>query len=401
MKNKPVYLCAFGYHRANWIAPLLHIKEEVELVFVYHIYLEMDQVKNFDQKVVYWSDFSSAQDLINKIQPTKIVFMSIDSPLVAALNSVALNKRIETVFLQHGLMHSLKMYDEVQKSGKPLSEANPAPNQKPVRGFILQFFINSIRSYNLSLLWYQLKLTFKERKYSKAIAKSKVFSRHVLASKYIVYTKKNAQVLIERDRISDEMLCPIGIPEFDSFFSESKKEKQGNHDYMLLIDYPMAEVKEYNNTGAGYSKEKVNAMYVALAEYAESNNCALKVKLHPYSYESDFMIEHKNIEYLRAANTEQLILNSKVIFGAVSSLMLPAIIYKPVVLLEVFKSSDFAKNLQNLGMCKSFTIDEVIAGNLIGFSPKYNIEKMQDFIDTYLYKIDGKSMDRARIELLN
>ncbi|GEM_PF-3364322 len=402
MNSKPKYLCAFGYHRQNWIAPLIALEEDVQLVFVFHIYKADEQIEGLNAKIVYWSDFSSAQDLLDQIKPQKVIFMSIDSPLTIALNSVARKMQIRTVFLQHGLMHSLKMYDEVQRRGTPLQVKTQEPSKNALarRNFILKFFLSSLRFYNLKLLIYQFRLSLLERKHSKAIAKSKVYSDLVLADKYIVYTRENAKVLSERDKVSDEKLIPVGIPEFDIFFETQSDTETYIEPYMLLIDYPMAEVKEYNNTGAGYTKKEVNNMYLALSDYAKAKGCSLKIKLHPYSYESEFMVQDKNITYLRHADTKDLILKSKLIFGAVSSLMLPALVFKAVVLIEVFENSDFALRLQELGMCDSFTVKEIINGALISAKPKMNSRNKDLFVNEYLYKTDGQSMKRVISELL-
>ena len=80
--------------------------------------------------------------------------------------------------------------------------------------------------------------------------------------------------------------------------------------------------------------------------------------------------------------------------------MLPALVFKAVVLIEVFENSDFALRLQELGMCDSFTVKEIINGALISAKPKMNSRNKDLFVNEYLYKTDGQSMKRVISELL-
>ncbi len=400
MKNKPTYLCLYGYHRENWIKPLAALDDQVELVFLFHIKRSSEKLINFRYKVIYWEDYNSAQELMTSIRPQKVVFMSIDSPLTLAVNSVAKQRGIQTIYLQHGLLHSLSLYDEVQKRGKPLEVYNQN-KEASNRAFILNFFLKSLRFYNLQLFSYQLNVSFLERSNSKAIARSRVRSSLALADKYIVYTKSNAQVLIARDGVKPEQLIEVGTPEFDEFFSPANTPSQsGKQSYIVLIDYPMAEVKEFNNQGAGYSKEEVNLFYQALADFAATIKCRLKIKLHPYSYSSDFMLDHPNIDYVRHAELKPLIMGAFAIFGAASSLMLPAIYFKPVVLIDIFQRSDFAKRMAELGVCTCIPISAVIEGGLSADMLSNSKKNTSTFVRDFLYKTDGLSLDRTKQALL-
>ena len=152
--------------------------------------------------------------------------------------------------------------------------------------------------------------------------------------------------------------------------------------------------------GFGISKEQTNAFYTKLANYASSQSAKLKVKLHPYSYDSTFLQSHPNIEYLKDVDMVELVLKSKGTFGFNSTLTLPAIYFGKCCLFRIWEQSDYQDEIKRLKIAQvldyhTFTA-ESISFDKIKKEPKF----IKLFVEKYFYKADGKTTHRLKEILL-
>ncbi len=395
---KPKILLCWGYNRKGWVEVFEQLKDQFEFVYLFHIEKQQDKVKFTDCEVIYWSSYKSAYQLLKIIKPHKIVFMSIDGVNSLTLNVVAKKKGIPTIVMQHGLFHSLEFYVKLQKEeqkNRLESNANAVQLSSENTNFLLLFFLRSLRVSDVGFLFFLIKWQLKKRKMVEQLALKQSQSSYRLADDYIVYTKYNASIYRERDGVDEERLIPVGNPEITKFLSFKEANDALNSNYFLLIDQPFAEVKDFGSNGFGINKTQVNEFYLKLNQFALKHNARLKIKLHPYSYESDFFVLHENIDYIRDAEIVPLLMRSTIVFGFFSSLILPALYFKKCCIFQIWEESDFQKSVAELDLAVVFNYFNFTAQDLQSVIKwDKNIEKLNKLVDRYFLKMDGKTLER-------
>lgn len=400
MNDKPIILLVWGYHRKGWLHAFNQLNNDYNFHYIFHLSKPDNEVNHSkSDNIHYWSDFQSAQDIIKKISPSKVVFMGINSPNTIALNLVAKRKKIETIILQHGMFHK---YADYLRLAKEEMAARIKTNNferskiKVDRFFLLIFLLRSVALITPMVLLYVFKLTYLKRKYLEVEALKKAPSKFRRPNKYIVFTKDNASIYMERDKVAQEQLTEIGNPEMDMYFNSELTKKYSESNYYLLIDQPWSEVKEYSSPGFGVSKEQTNAFYTKLADYASSQSAKLKVKLHPYSYESTFLIPHPNIEYLKDVDMVELVLNSKGVFGFSSTLTLPAIYFGKCCLFKIWEQSSYQNEIEELKVAQVLDYHTFTIENINFKSIEKETKYLELFVKKYLYKVDSGAIDRLK-----
>lgn len=399
-KPKPKILLCWGYHRKGWVKVFNSLSDHFDFSYIFYISKPNDEI-NFAEKssIYYWKDFANAQDIINKINPGKIVFMGIEGSNTIALNITAKNLGIETLYLQHGMFHKFSDYvkwAEVEDAERNEKKEFNESAQEVDRYFLLLFFLRTVLFVKPLALIYIFRLQNLKRKFPEILALKKLPSKYRKASKYVVFTKDNASIFYERDSVDENDVIEIGNFEMDSFFKGEKQDLNPFEKYFLLIDEPWSEVKEYASPGFGISKDQTNDFYKKLSEFAKRNSAKLKIKLHPYSYASDFFVSDPNIEYLKETDIVDLILKSEAVFGFSSTLMLPAIYYKKCCLFNLWQEMSFQQDMKDLDIVqvldyRNFTIDDIDFEKV----NKSN-QNLELFVKKYLFKTDGKAAERLK-----
>lgn len=240
------------------------------------------------------------------------------------------------------------------------------------------------------------KFQYLKRRYLEIEAIKNARSKFRTASKYVVFTKDNASIYCERDGIEKDRLIEIGNPEMDAYFNYKPRTGSKEGDYYLLIDEPWSEVKDYASPGFGISKDQTNEFHRKLADFAAKKSAKLKIKLHPYSYDSDFLLPHPNIEYLRDADTVELILNSKGVFGFNSTLTLPAIYFNRCCLFKIWDQASYQDDINRLGMAQVLDYHSFSEKDIDFNSYEKDNESVKRFVERYFYKADGNTSRRLK-----
>lgn len=395
--NKPIVLLNWAYYRDDWITPFERMKNEFNFKFI--SYANSSNKKEgfpFDQ--LFWNDYNSAIELIEKIKPEKIVFMSIDSGYSIALNAVAKSRGIKTIVLQHGLFHDYSFYRkmEIRNKNHGISKSDPAFVTK--KSHTIQFIVRSVSLSPFKLFSISLYLIFARLKGVNWTLMNLNISTFK-ANEYFCYTRFNGRVYIQRDQVKNEQIIEIGNPAYDSFFFKKYKVSKTSEKYYLLIDQPFAE-NPFNNFGV--TRDDMNRFYMKLNVFCKKNDAKLIIKLHPESYSSDFLIEDQNIQYVRKGNIEELVLNSEGSFGTFSNLIIPAIYFKPCILFKLPELiSETQEDLINLGVVGSLDFFEFNPADILFSSLDVSKRHSKEFIQKYLYKADGKSIKRLSNSLKN
>jgi len=404
--EKQKILLVWGYHRHAWVEIFEKLTDDFDFTYLFYSFPEQEKESFTNCTKIYWSHYRSAQHLLEEVQPRKVVFMSAEAPITMALNWLCKKRGIETITLQHGLFHNLKFYIKLQEDQRETDAKNQmflsdeaALIKNKIFKHQLLFLLLTTRLVAFGIYKYILKQKNLERRYTNAEALSLNKSKFRITDKYIVYSKGTSIIYIERDGIDKNNLIQIGNPEFQSFVNYASLNQIQEKAYFLLIDQPLSEIKDFNSSGYGISKKQTNEFYLKLNSFALLHNCRLKIKLHPYSYESDFFINHPNIDYIKDTEVKGLVMNSKGIFGFFSSLIIPAIYYKKVVLFEIWKESDFIhflrkSNLVSIKNYFNFELQENIFQEI-----NKNPNDLENFIKHFTASIDADSTKLLKKEL--
>lgn len=399
-KKKTKILLCWGYHRKSWLHAFRALQDDFEFYYLFYISKpENERNVSGSDNILYWSDFKSAQDLLNKIKPEKIVFMGIEGINAIALNVVAQKRNIETLVLQHGMFHTYSDYLKLAKEDLNVRKKTNNFSRSAIeidRAFLFRFFLRSVAFVNPLAIAYMLKLQYLKRKYVEVEAVKNAPSKFRTASKYVVFSKSNASIYSERDKIDESNLVEIGNPEMDAYFAFAEDHQNVEGNYYLLIDQPWSELKEFSSPGFGITNEQMNQFYVKLAEFAETKSAKLKIKLHPYSYDSDFFISHPNIEYKKDTDLIELIMSSRGVFGYSSTLLLPALYFKRCCVFRIWEESSFQNMIEKLGFAQVLDYHTFSTEDIDFESIEKSRESMDEFVKRYFYKADGKAIQRLK-----
>lgn len=391
-------LLVWGYHRKGWIEPFEKLKNDFDFVYMHYLQKPEKEVKYTDCPTYYWMDYKNPYQLLDSIQPDRVVFMGIDRSNSMALNMVCKHKKIQTFVLQHGVFYSYQWYldnnkkeiDLFKKSGEKWGDELEAGQQM----YLLKFLFGAIRWNFLAAIPFCFKFLILKKYHGKNLQRfiKSLNSRKLIPYKYLVFTRENSQFFVERNRAIPSDFHEIGNPFLDEYFDVPDLEKG---DYYLLIDEPLAYINDFNSDGF-FSKEVVIEYQKKLNQFAKSQGKKLIIKLHPYSYNNDFYFQDENITYLEDADIPSLIHRALGVFGTSSTLLIPSVFVNKCVIFNIWEFSEFELDcekwelIQKLDFHK-FEPEDI---NFDSFSKKE--ENLQKMIAKYLYKIDGKATERLK-----
>ncbi|MFA7482454.1 MAG: hypothetical protein WC314_18235 [Vulcanimicrobiota bacterium] len=372
-----ILLC-WGYHRKGWIACLEELNDEFDFTYLYYRQSWEEEGACTDCPRVYWNDFQSGFEVLDRLRPEKVVFMSIDSGYAVALNVACRARGVPTLILQHGLAQSLEEYLAGTQTRDTPPAVSPPPGARLSKTDTLLFLIRSVPWWQYWKLPRLLLYFLVQSKRGSWYAQFRLGSSDTRPNHYICFSYQNAQVYRELDPGSEARTSYIGIPEFASFFERTPLESQG--EYYLLIDQPWAE-NRYGQTGI--TREQMISMYNILAEYAANKNRRLRVKLHPESYRSDWLPQHENIDWIRDADVFKLITGADGVFGSNSTLMLPALYFRPCFLIDG-TGSRFVADVLGRGIARGCSLSQLNSIKISFVERKPDSPKFIEFVCSYL-----------------
>ena len=379
------------YDRRDLTEYILQIFEDTHLYFLYHAkeqpvpeYLH----KHSNVSVIYWNDFTTPYGLIKSINPDAIVFHDIESFHQVGLNIAAKNLSIITFVLQHGLRTDFDV--------KYLFENNYTVSKVSLSSTsfrTMRFFLSSLWFRNFLQIPALVKFVFYRKIFDLVIALKKAQFPLRNADYYIELSEINTTFHKERDNIPDDKFIITGNPLFDGYvnsFNSGTNVSEGQ-DFVLLIDCPF----EYDN-GVDipiFSLSQKNNYILQICRLAKEEGCFLKLKLHPKSYQTQGLVNDKNLIYCRDENIIELAKAARyVIFVHYSSITPVILFYKKCVYIDL--GGDVQRMLFEMVEVKGVTIDEIVKKGiqLHELIRPISHEKLEKL----LFKIDGKSARRVR-----
>lgn len=389
-------LLNFNYSRLQWVRLLEPIFESAEIHWVRFISKEEDNIEHIkNHNYHYWSDFKDGPNLLDIIKPDKVLIMDNRAPLSIALLFSAKQKNIPVYYLQHGLFASYRDYRILEQV--ITKDTDLSSNVRQVKSNVNFSSIAFIKS-SLGLSFFRPN-TFLFFIFSKIWGPRKaayIFKDSIrIPDKYLCYSMENARIHQQVDNIKSDKIEVVGNPELEAIIKNyddvAPFEKKP---YWLFIDQALSG----SDLGEAFiSKQEHFSIYTKIADKAAVAGMNLLIKLHPGSYNSQDLPQHSNIHWLRdVRDMTSVIKGANYCFGFFSSLLLPCIIYKPTVLIQIAPIS-FYENMAKMANVATITQDEITEWNpnlstpdevysnstmrVLGVSPEFNYaQKLRDII---------------------
>jgi hypothetical protein len=389
--RRPRVLLCWGYYRKGWIAPFEQLGDELDFDYIFYLSKEDEEASYTERPRHYWNDFRSAQQIIDELAPDRVVFMSLSGLRPIALNMAARRRGIPTFILQHGYFRSLENYLALAASSQATAPTNVSrQTSSPLRAVRFLMSSHFLRE-PLECLRALAMLAMSRRK-SHYHSQLQFRFRGRMPDWYITYSESTSEIHRQLDGAEDGAIIPIGIPEFDPIFRRVAQAERAPGDSVLLIDSPTAE-NRYGVTSMTVD-QKVRFLE-ELSSRLAARGRRLVVKLHPETYEAEWLPSSANTTYVRDADVASLIAQAGACLGFDSTLMIPAVIVRPTMLFELCEST-LTEDARRLGVATvvrglEYTdeqLDSVIGG---GERPEANIEA---FTRSFAHAADGRATER-------
>lgn len=386
-----VLLC-WGYYRKGWIAPFEQLENELDFEYIFYLRKEDEEASFTERPRHYWEDFRSAQQILDELAPDRIVFMSLSGLRPIALNMAARQSGIPTFILQHGYFRSLEDYAALAATSRGTTQttATPKRSSSPVRA--ARFLLSSHFAREPLECGRALAMLAMSRRESHYRSQLRFRFRGRMPDWYITYSESTSEIHRQLDGAEDHSIIPIGIPEFDPVFRRLADREVQRDESVLLIDSPTAE-NRYGVTSMTVD-QKVRFLE-GLSSRLALRGRRLVVKLHPETYEANWLPHHPNTTYVRDADVAALISRADACVGFDSTLVIPAIIARPTMLLDLCEST-LTREARRLGVATvvpgfEYT-DEQLDSVLEATSrPTPNLDA---FTRSFAHAADGRATER-------
>ncbi|MES2555998.1 MAG: polysialyltransferase family glycosyltransferase [Bacteroidota bacterium] len=400
--DKPRILLVWGYHRKGWVDAFNQLKDAFRFELLHYLEKPDNEENHTDFPTHYWLDFSSAKAIIDRVKPDKVIFMSTEGIPSTALNAACKRQGIPTIVFQHGMFQPYENYLmdvqlQTQQALAAGKKSHNKPNDRSTNLRLLKFYL---RSFSIGTLpgafLYLFRLRLLRRKNYEIEALRLLPSALRVADEYVVFTRYNTSFFTVRDGVKPDQYVEIGNPEFDAYTEEKVKSE----DYFLYIHSPLTYLPEWDSQGF-MTQEEENTCLEKMNAFALQQGCRLVIKLHPYSWHNEEFVQHPNIEYVKEGDNVRLILEARGVFGFNSTLILPAAYYKTVCLFTLGEFSHIQEDLEAIGAVKLVPFHACTPADLEGAMVAQQQPNKSALLDRYLFKMDGRALERLKAHLLN
>lgn len=351
-------LVVWPVHREDWVRVFKTLTSDFDFTFLSGTFPgEKNFVKDF-AKTIYWSDYQSVQAVLESEEAELIIFMSIDSGLSLIMNRVAKKAEIRTFILQHGIYTNYKDYHIREKLWKKKSHATAAKLAQKTGGFSSsQFALQSLKGFErwrLPFILLYTKLAHRIGPYWAA--------RHIPLSLkkpdfYLCFSPYNATIHRETDGASEDEIRYIGSAELEKYIEP--EDELIEEPFYLHIDQAFAENSFGEET---LTKQNMLDFYFRLNDFCLAKKARLYIKLHPESYNSEWLPQHENITYLKKVEDfSRYIQSARGCFGFYSTIVVPAVYWKSTVLFDILYSG-LQEHLKEYGNVEILNFESFLEG---------------------------------------
>lgn len=377
-------------HRPEFLQPFIDMSDELEFTQLIYKNKKERTGSSSPFKMVYWHDYINARAVLKDLKPEVIIGVT-ESIFATALINSARKAGIPYYGMQHGFIHdSISTFTvDTRKFGIGMLGSYI----KSTLFFLFSFSIFNVRKYCSAVYFYWL--------YPKMLIHKLLKENYfpwLVPDYYVCFSPYSAEHYKEVYRLKEEQIKYIGILWFDQFFKKLvtlQHTTSATEKYYLLIDTC------FDNYSKPISKEQVNRFYTTLAAFCEKEQAKLKIKLHPWNYNKQDLLQHPNIEYLRKLDDDELfttIRDSEGCFSFYSTLLLPVLAIKQLIQID--------SNAVYLAIAKERGITPVInffdcTVDDIHFPGDQKSELNKTDLEYLLYKTDGHAKERLKAILLS
>jgi hypothetical protein len=324
-------LLCWGYHREGWIRPIEGLRDRFEVHYLFYRSRAEEEAEGAktDAPRLYWGDFKTAVQILDRVRPNAIVFMALDGAWSIALNAAARRRGIPTFVLQHG--HFDKYRSATTQANSHSSRTSYGSNPWPAIRFTASTY--GLRGIPGFLGTMRFMLAVRRSGPSQAMTRYRFHDR--FPDRYIALSPESAQVHVRQDGASESVIDCIGIPEYDSIFQnvEARAPSDGS---VLLIDSPNAR-NRWGEVSA--SVDEKAEFLLTLDAIAAQLQLPLRIKLHPETFHDSWLPRLQVGEYLQDASVVQELSSAAVCVGFDSTLLIPAVWLRPTVLIQLRPSA--------------------------------------------------------------
>ncbi|WP_288368675.1 polysialyltransferase family glycosyltransferase [uncultured Roseivirga sp.] len=383
MSSKKHFLVIWPTIRRDWVSTFYKLEDQFRFTFIPSTF---PQEPNFADcfECRYWSEFSSVQQLLDEVKPDGVIFMSIESGLSMATNYLAQKRGIRTIILQHGIFTNYKDYRNREKLWRKNSLARETKDSQVQKGFsTLRFLKKSLIGTDRFKLLSIAIYTKLQQKVGPYWAAKHLPLSIKKANQYICYSPSNATIHRETDRVSEHEISYVGSHELMNYLR--KEEPLTDKPFYLHIDQALAQNSFGEET---VSREAMIGFYQKLNDYCLTQQSSLYIKLHPESYKSDWLPKHDNIHYIRHVdNFNQIIQSALGCFAFYSTMVIPAVYWKPTILFKITYSG-LQEELEKMGAAQILDFHD------FQFS-QFSFQKFENpqLIKTYFIQPEGVCED--------
>lgn len=379
--------------RKDLLEPFIALKNDLNFIIVW---AEKPDTAHHPFRQIFFNDYSTPYKLLDEIKPDKILFFNINTFPTVAVNLAAKNLGIPTYVMHHGIHHS----DNIEINKQIESQGLHTPRKAISNRSTLKFYLSALRLKNIGQVFPMARYAWLRQKRDRILANERCVFDARLPDYYINLSPHNAIIAKKIDHVSDDSkFIYIGHPFFDKILQElnelKSKQVVSNDRYYLLIDFANRDQNLSFRTMTAEGKRK---FYQRLSAFAKANGCRLKIKLHPFGYDSPHNYQDDNIDLIRETNVAELIHGSEKCFSFFSTLIIPIVYHKGLCyIFHIGSDRNLQKELVDLGVAVKLTAENF--ENEMSAAPEsVNIsnEGYKVFIERFLYYTDGKATERLK-----
>ncbi len=360
-------------------------------------------------EAIYWKDYSNAYEMLQKIKPTKVVFLFIDTFYQAAVNVACKELSIPTYHLEHGLLADYAIAFDSNLCPPPATPFMQRAKEELLKVGELYarvksrlFLNNTIKCSSHENAEFLRQFIRTRRKNNSLTTFRKLKSPKRFAENYISFSPKIFKVHQDHEALpSNKRVYFIGVPYFDQLAgTKSTKIERA----ILLIDQPLAEQGLLQWVSDG----KVSFVETFL-KVCSHHNYRIYVKPHPKQDIKPWQNAEREglCVIIDALELKRLAPTIPIVLGFYSTLLMPFASFEHTTLVT-YENHPAGKYL----VSKPF-VEAGVA------HPIYNLEELHEvlqdvetlhqkqlpnkakFTEEWMYKFDGKAGERLRNILLS
>lgn len=398
-------LIVFDNHREDLFEVFKGLSDHTTV----HILLNDINIEQYDDrfyKLIFYKSFSDAFDLIDQISPEKVVFLALENHNQFALRSACDERKIPTLFLDHGIRFKEEIATAKQREASRLKKSRLLNILKTAIGPRLMlknsFYHDTYKKSKLPENQLFLKHFYSYRAIHGLYHSFDKINHRLMKPDYfisyspMVFEFHKSLFKLDKDF---EKVTFIGFPSFDNLISDNIKPQGKN---VIFIDQPVISQKWF-----GWTSQAKVTLLNEIDNILRKHDRTFSIKLHPYESKNYLKGLNSTIEVFENWDEGQQVYDFDIAIGFNSTLLN---FFAASELHTLFTVECHPKSL--ISNPSSYLTNNNVAEPIEDLSKFYhqikNLEEIrakqlkhkQHFIEKWLYKFDGNSTHRLIKALL-